>query len=227
MWWLPLILPQGVVEDHHKCAACMAMLKELTISLDDEPAHGDLDLRAHLGSDGKRQGKEIRWQVSEARSIEIVEGLCNVMNQYYLDDEADFDVYERFDVSRGPMGASALRFITNRAEASQEAKELQVYCQKLVEEHEETLFDLPKNPNKDIAQICRTEAKLCTSTQIDKFAAVDYFKEKRKNKDQSMEAALKRLSKKDKKGRTKKKRKATKTKRKKKAPQEGRSKKEL
>jgi hypothetical protein len=188
----------------------MAMLKELTIVLDNEPAHADLDLRSRLDSDGKRHGKAIRWQVSEARSIEIVEGLCDVMNQYYADDEAGFDAYERFDPSRGPMGASALRFITHRAEASQEAKELQVYCQRLVEDHEEVLFDLPKEPNRDVAQICKTEAKLCSDMQLQQFEKVDYFKQKRKNKDQSMDAAMKRLSVKNK-NKKKKKKKGRKT----------------
>ena len=85
---------------------------------------------------------------------------------------SDFNAFERFDASRGPMGASALRFITNQAEASGEAKELQIYCQKLVEEHEDALTAmLAGTSGPNLATMCKTEAKLCSDEQLDEFSA--------------------------------------------------------
>uniref|UniRef100_A0A803N9E3 DUF3456 domain-containing protein n=1 Tax=Chenopodium quinoa TaxID=63459 RepID=A0A803N9E3_CHEQI len=65
-----------------KCAACHA--EELEHGLANEKPRNHLDLRNRLDSKGQRRGKVIDYRVSELRVVELLDGLCEKMQDYTL-----------------------------------------------------------------------------------------------------------------------------------------------
>jgi len=67
-----------------KCAACKAVAAELEIGISSEKPRNHLDLRNRLNSKGQREGKVIDYRVSELRVVELLDGLCDKMQDYTL-----------------------------------------------------------------------------------------------------------------------------------------------
>uniref|UniRef100_A0A2P2KWQ0 DUF3456 domain-containing protein n=1 Tax=Rhizophora mucronata TaxID=61149 RepID=A0A2P2KWQ0_RHIMU len=67
-----------------KCAACNAVAEELEIGLSNEKPRNHLDMRHRLDSKGQREGKLIDYRVSELRVVELLDGLCEKMQDYTL-----------------------------------------------------------------------------------------------------------------------------------------------
>ncbi|KAL5199826.1 hypothetical protein ABZP36_021029 [Zizania latifolia] len=67
-----------------KCAACKAVAAELEIGISSEKPRNHLDLRNRLNSKGQREGKVIDYRVSELRVVELLDDLCNKMQDYTL-----------------------------------------------------------------------------------------------------------------------------------------------
>jgi len=67
-----------------KCAACKAVAAELEIGISSEKPRNHVDLRNRLNSKGQREGKVIDYRVSELRVVELLDGLCDKMQDYTL-----------------------------------------------------------------------------------------------------------------------------------------------
>ncbi|PNX79028.1 canopy-like protein, partial [Trifolium pratense] len=67
-----------------KCAACKAVAGELEIGLSREKPRNHLDMRHRLDSKGQRQGKLIDYRISELRVVDLLDGLCDKMQDYTL-----------------------------------------------------------------------------------------------------------------------------------------------
>lgn len=120
-----------------KCAACNAVAEELELGLSSEKPRNHLDMRHSLDSKGQRKGRVIDYRVSELRVVELLDGLCEKMQDYTL---------EKVDSTGG-------RWIkvhdwdsltTNRQEARAYSKDISSYCGRLLEEIEDELADLIK-----------------------------------------------------------------------------------
>ncbi|KAL0440476.1 UNVERIFIED_CONTAM: hypothetical protein Slati_2530600 [Sesamum latifolium] len=68
-----------------KCAACNAIAEELELGLLKEKPRNHLDMRHRLDSKGQREGKLIDYRVSELRVVELLDGLCDNMQDYTLE----------------------------------------------------------------------------------------------------------------------------------------------
>ncbi|KAL0313877.1 UNVERIFIED_CONTAM: hypothetical protein Sangu_2232100 [Sesamum angustifolium] len=68
-----------------KCAACNAIAEELERGLLNEKPRNHLDMRHRLDSKGQREGKLIDYRVSELRVVELLDGLCDNMQDYTLE----------------------------------------------------------------------------------------------------------------------------------------------
>ncbi|KAK7815430.1 protein canopy-1 [Quercus suber] len=68
-----------------KCAACNAVAEELEYGLSNEKPRNHLDMRHRLDSKGQRKGKVIDYRVSELRVVELLDGLCDKMQDYTLE----------------------------------------------------------------------------------------------------------------------------------------------
>lgn len=142
-----------------KCAACNAVAEELELGLANEKPRNHLDLRNRLDSKGQRRGKVIDYRVSELRVVELLDGLCDKMQDYTL-EKIDSKRQEWIKVK------SWENLTINKQEARAHAKDMSSYCGRLLEETEDELAELIKKGSvkpggvgkvlcEDLSQHCR------------------------------------------------------------------------
>ncbi|OMO83397.1 hypothetical protein CCACVL1_11403 [Corchorus capsularis] len=112
------------------CAACNAVAAELEIQLSKEKPRNHLDMRNRLDSKGQRQGKVIDYRMSELRAVELLDGLCEKMQDYTL---------EMIDSSRRVwIKVDNWEILTiDKQEAKTHSKDISSYCGRLLEETED------------------------------------------------------------------------------------------
>ncbi|KAM0887454.1 hypothetical protein ACQ4PT_029030 [Festuca glaucescens] len=114
-----------------KCAACKAVAAELEIGMSSEKPRNHLDLRNRLNSKGQREGKVIDYRVSELRIVELLDDLCDKMQDYTL-QKLDSGEKEWVKVTNWSS------FQTDKkAAARAHSKNLSNYCGRLLEETED------------------------------------------------------------------------------------------
>ncbi|XP_020590069.1 uncharacterized protein LOC110031286 isoform X2 [Phalaenopsis equestris] len=85
--WLALILANlslGFTMGD-KCSSCNTIADEIQIGISNEKPRNHLDMRHRLDSKGQREGKLIDYRVSELRVVELLDGLCEKMQDYTLE----------------------------------------------------------------------------------------------------------------------------------------------
>ncbi|XP_071901351.1 uncharacterized protein [Coffea arabica] len=111
-----------------KCAACTAIA---------ERPRNHLDMRHRLDAKGQRQGKVIDYRVSELRVVDLLDGLCEKMQDYTLEKvDSSTQVWMKVD------NWDILK--TNRQEARAHSKAISSFCGRLLEETEDELSELIK-----------------------------------------------------------------------------------
>ncbi|KAL3830526.1 hypothetical protein ACJIZ3_019328 [Penstemon smallii] len=119
-----------------KCAACNAIAEELERGLSKEKPRNHLDMRHRLDSKGQRQGKLIDYRVSELRVVDLLDGLCEKMQDYTL---------EKVDSSRQVWikvnNWDDLK--TSKQEARAYSKDISTFCGRLLEETEDEVNLMP------------------------------------------------------------------------------------
>ncbi|XP_068660157.1 uncharacterized protein [Aristolochia californica] len=118
-----------------KCAACSAVAAELEIGLSNEKPRNHLDMRHRLDSKGQREGKVIDYRVSELRVVELLDNLCDKMQDYTL-QKVDTSQREWVKVHSW----DSLK--ADKQEAKAHAKDISTYCGRLLEETEDELAGL-------------------------------------------------------------------------------------
>ncbi|XP_021863188.1 uncharacterized protein [Spinacia oleracea] len=150
------------IED--KCAACHAVAKELDHGLANEKPRNHLDLRNRLDSKGQRRGKVIDYRVSELRVVELLDGLCEKMQDYTL-QKTDSNRQEWIKVNNWE------NLTASKQEARAHSKDISSYCGRLLEETEDELAELIKKGSvelgavgkvlcEDLSQHCRKTSNL-------------------------------------------------------------------
>ncbi|KAK4778795.1 hypothetical protein SAY86_006323 [Trapa natans] len=118
-------IAHGGVDD--KCAACNAIAGEIEIGLSNEKPRNHLDMRHRLDSKGQREGKLIDYRVSELRVVELLDGLCEKMQDYTLEKR----------VSANPEWVKVYdwdELEDNKQEARAHSKAISSYCGRLLAE---------------------------------------------------------------------------------------------
>uniref|UniRef100_A0A0E0JUP1 DUF3456 domain-containing protein n=1 Tax=Oryza punctata TaxID=4537 RepID=A0A0E0JUP1_ORYPU len=145
-----------------KCAACKAVAAELEIGISSEKPRNHLDLRNRLNSKGQREGKVIDYRVSELRVVELLDGLCDKMQDYTLQK-----------LESGEKGwvkvADWNSFKTEKkAAARAHSKNLSSFCGRLLEETEDELAEWIKTSSAESGNVssalCEDISKHCQST---------------------------------------------------------------
>ncbi|XP_057436788.1 uncharacterized protein LOC130729160 [Lotus japonicus] len=158
--------PSNAIDD--KCAACKAVAEELEIGLSREKPRNHLDMRHRLDSKGQRQGKLIDYRVSDLRVVELLDGLCEKMQDYTL--MIDTDTYEWFKVD------SWDNLTKNKQEARAYSKDISSYCGRLLEDTEEELAELIKKGSVKVGDVskvlCQDLSKHCSRTRVSHEAEV-------------------------------------------------------
>ncbi|PIA46698.1 hypothetical protein AQUCO_01500321v1 [Aquilegia coerulea] len=145
-----------------KCAACNAVAEELEIGLSNEKPRNHLDLRNRLDSKGQRQGKVIDYRVSELRVVELLDGLCEKMQEYTLDklgstrrEWVRVDDWDNLSIGK--------------QEARAYSKDISSYCGRLLEDTEDKLAELIKKGSVGVGDVskvlCQDLSRHCSKTR--------------------------------------------------------------
>ncbi|XVF74090.1 hypothetical protein PTKIN_Ptkin13bG0032800 [Pterospermum kingtungense] len=116
-------------------------------------------MRHRLDSKGQRQGKVIDYRMSELRAVELLDGLCEKMQDYTL---------EKIDSSRREwMKVDSWDILTiDKQEAKAYSKDISSYCGRLLEETEEELTELIKKGSIKVGDVskvlCQDLSKHCS-----------------------------------------------------------------
>ncbi|KAL1344042.1 hypothetical protein HN51_017951 [Arachis hypogaea] len=161
--WLLVLVVAGIfalsdaIDD--KCAACRAVAGELEFELSKEKPRNHLDMRHRLDSKGQRQGKLIDYRVSELRVVELLDDLCDKMQDYTLKD----DTNEWYKVVSWEL-------LSNKQEAKAYAKDISTYCGRLLEETEDEFAELIKKGSVKVGEVskvlCQDLSKHCSQRSI-------------------------------------------------------------
>ncbi|KAL6848522.1 hypothetical protein ACP4OV_021816 [Aristida adscensionis] len=145
-----------------KCAACKAVAAELEIGLSSEKPRNHLDLRNRLNSKGQREGKVIDYRVSELRVVELLDGLCDKMQDYTLQKLESGD--------KGWVKVTDWNSLQTEKKAAARAhsKNLSTFCGRLLEDTEDELAEWIKTSSTESGNVskalCEDISKHCRST---------------------------------------------------------------
>ncbi|XP_078446381.1 TLR4 regulator/MIR-interacting MSAP protein [Wolffia australiana] len=164
IWIVAIVLifaPAIAVDD--KCAACEAVAAEIERGLASERPRNHLDMRHRLDSRGQREGKVIDYKISELRVVELLDGLCDKMQDYTLIKKPGAAKKEWIKVKAwDTLG-------TDKQEARTHSKAISSYCGRLIEETEDDLAEKIRKGTIAVGQVnkvlCQELSKHCTSTR--------------------------------------------------------------
>ncbi|KAJ8540882.1 hypothetical protein K7X08_001698 [Anisodus acutangulus] len=151
----------------------MAIKEELEHGLLKEKPRNHLDMRHRLDSKGQREGKLIDYRVGELRVVELLEDLCEKMQDYTL---------EKVDSSTNTwIKAKPNHFISepisefsfnecienriNKQEARAHSKAMSSFCGRLLEQTEDELAELIKKGSVKVGDLCEDVSNYCKGTR--------------------------------------------------------------
>ncbi|KAI5660895.1 hypothetical protein M9H77_20218 [Catharanthus roseus] len=144
-----------------KCSACNAIAEELERGLMKERPRNHLDMRHRLDSKGQREGKVIDYRVSELRVVELLDGLCDKMQDYTL-EKVDSETQVWIKVHNWDI------LKINKQVAKAYAKDISSFCGRLLEETEDELSELIKKGTVKVGDVnkvlCEDLSKYCRQT---------------------------------------------------------------
>ncbi|XLT68314.1 hypothetical protein HN873_024753 [Arachis hypogaea] len=168
--WLLVLVVAGIfalsdaIDD--KCAACRAVAGELEFELSKEKPRNHLDMRHRLDSKGQRQGKLIDYRVSELRVVELLDDLCDKMQDYTL--KVPSSLFQCLILWL--LIFSTMDVIINKQEAKAYAKDISTYCGRLLEETEDEFAELIKKGSVKVGEVskvlCQDLSKHCSQRSI-------------------------------------------------------------
>ncbi|KAJ6731199.1 hypothetical protein OIU85_021918 [Salix viminalis] len=167
-----------------KCAACNAVAEEIEYGLSNEKPRNHLDMRHRLDSKGQRKGKVIDYRVSELRVVELLDGLCDKMQDYTLEkvetkryEWVRVDSWDNLSVSKiwnsslipGELAHPISCESDDKQEAKAYSKDISSYCGRLLEETEDELAELIKKGSMKVGGVskilCQNLSKHCKQSR--------------------------------------------------------------
>ncbi|CAN7030289.1 protein canopy homolog 3 [Brassica rapa] len=143
-----------------KCSACNAVAEELESQLLKEKPRNHLDLRNRLNSKGQREGKVIDYRMSDLRVVDLLDGLCDRMQDYTLQKVES--------KNREWVKVESFDNLTNKQEAKAHANDISTYCGRLLEETEDELAEVIKNGALKVGDarkvLCQTLSNHCSKS---------------------------------------------------------------
>eukprot|EP00936_MAST-01D_sp_MAST-1D-sp1_P000869 g869.t1 len=143
-----------------QCGACLAVADSLHRKLITEQPQACI-AKGRLDSRGKRDGTCVKYRLSEMRLLELMEGLCVDMIQYvravypngteppprgcsraeqvWNGTACLLIRYERYDGRSGLIQGHFLRRLLGQQQSINEGRELQFFCDRWLEAHDETV----------------------------------------------------------------------------------------
>ncbi|KMZ67932.1 hypothetical protein ZOSMA_251G00030 [Zostera marina] len=146
-----------------KCRACIAIAEEIELGLSNEKPRNHLDMRYRLDSKGQREGKVIDYRVSELRAYELLDGLCEKMQDYTLmmmgSGKKEWSKVDEWDTLE----------IEDKQESRAQSKHLSSFCARLLDEIEDDLVEKIKRGHVTSGLVsnvlCEELTKHCDSSR--------------------------------------------------------------
>lgn len=136
------------------------MQEELESQLLKEKPRNHLDLRNRLNSKGQREGKVIDYRMSDLRVVDLLDGLCDRMQDYTLQKVES--------KNREWVKVESFDNLTNKQEAKAHANDISTYCGRLLEETEDELAEVIKNGALKVGDarkvLCQTLSNHCSKS---------------------------------------------------------------
>jgi hypothetical protein len=219
----------GGLNSDLKCSGCSAVVDEIGEALKKEMPQQDLDLRARLNSGGERLGKVVDWKMSELRALELMDGLCEQVAEKYTvaegsqfysrvkakDDIQNGKLHVNIGDDKGSTGFGDLSDMLKNLnkqmtpEGKKIKRELRVYCDSLLEEHEDEVAKSIQKVEGLRERLCVETTNMCSREQLDVVEKeADASKEKRQEKEKDADKETQEKKKKKKKKKKTKKKKA-------------------
>ncbi|CAH8354528.1 unnamed protein product [Eruca vesicaria subsp. sativa] len=143
-----------------KCAACNAVAAELELQILKEKPRNHLDLRNRLNSKGQREGKVIDYRISDLRVVDLLDRLCDRMQDYTLQ--------KLESKNREWVKVESFDNLTNKQEAKAHANDISTYCGRLLEETEDELAEVIKNGSLKVGEarkvLCQSLSNHCSKS---------------------------------------------------------------
>jgi hypothetical protein len=186
-----------------KCSACKAIVYELDRAMRFERPQENIKVgRQVLDSSGKRSvGRVVDYKQSELRAITIIDSLCPTMQHYGKVVKDGESRWMRVNYAEGDVVIDGSMTLGG-AKSETEGKALKLYCDRLVEEHEDDWVSATQAGVDQLEErICTTMLKLCGKAAVQRVEeeANKARKIKEKFKKRALTADEKRINKKEKK----------------------------
>ena len=139
--WAVVLQPNAVFAIEAKCSACEAIASDLEATLKEEmtKVKKPLDFRGRLDSKGNRLGKVVNYHKSEQFITDLFDDFCENVDDYvYI--EGAWHRYKGGKDFKRPEWLKTKVPIGSTMKALK--KEIQGYCARIIEEHEEDLTEL-------------------------------------------------------------------------------------
>ena len=153
---------RGLHRIDEKCSACNAIVYELDRALRFEIKGQSAIVVGRLDSRGKRVGRKTNYEVSELRVIEVMERLCPQMQHYgktKMDDGSE--KWQRVNYAEGDVVIDGTMTLGG-AQGHTQGQELKVWCDAMVEKHEEQFEEAIKGGPEGLAKtICVDSLNVC------------------------------------------------------------------
>ena len=146
-----------------KCSACKAIVYELDRAMRFETPQENIKVgRQVLDSNGKRSvGRTVDYKQSELRAITVIDSLCPTMQHYGKVVKDGESRWMRVNYAEGDVVIDGSMTLGG-AKSETEGRALKLYCDRIVEEHEDDWVAATQAGVDNLeARICTKMLKLC------------------------------------------------------------------
>uniref|UniRef100_A0A8C6UL51 DUF3456 domain-containing protein n=1 Tax=Neogobius melanostomus TaxID=47308 RepID=A0A8C6UL51_9GOBI len=146
------------------CSACSAIVEEMSYSISQVDPKKTINVGSfRLSPDGSMQDKKVPLARSEMHLSDLLDGLCDRMNDYALHNDPDSGEkrYRRFAPREGQDMTDLPDFKHFKFEGP-EANALKFACETVREELEDDIISLFQKDSQDVQQqLCRNISGYC------------------------------------------------------------------
>ncbi|XP_047225364.1 protein canopy-1 [Girardinichthys multiradiatus] len=147
------------------CSACKAIVDELNHSISQVDPKMTINVGSfRLNPDGTMTDKKVPFARSETHLSELLDGVCNSMNDYalYVDPETHHKQYRRFAPRSSGSSGNFPDFKNFQFDGPEASNNLKFACETLVEELEDDIISLLGQDEGNVKEeLCNRVSDYC------------------------------------------------------------------
>ena len=165
LWFLALffLIKQILCSDDRQdlyCGVCRIIVDEINWDISQVDPRKTLEVESfRIDSHGNQRSKTIPYARSETHLVEILENVCDRMNNYAESTNKETGRKNYIRTSSRTGEAVTLENISMSGDI---AKSLKFACESVIEDHEDTIIQVFKQERKDTTdEFCQRQTDLC------------------------------------------------------------------